>query len=632
MLDPDLNLEADLGIDSIKRVEILNSLTQVLFPDGYDVPLEEIEEINQSRTLREIIEHIENLINTAGDIGPGDALKLPQKKTADRADDYNENCSLPRFTVTAVDAPIQDRWIDLARDRVIIITDDERGIARSLQVKLTAKGYDVVTLRWGKASSPAEEKVYSLNHNFTEEIGTVVKTIREQHGKVGGLIHLFPLKECPSFSDIDLPAWTARIDYEVKTLFSLLKYLAPDLSDAAGNGGACVLSAVAMGGTFASGSSTNNTDFFPGHGGISGLLKTAAIELPGVRVKSVDLDAREPVSGIAEKLFKEFGAADNLIEIGYLGKKRKRLGLLASSLASRQENGLQIDSSWVILITGGARGITAQISLELARKYKPKIILVGRSSPPPDKEPSATAGIEQAEALKRVLIDHMRQQGNDFSLVDVENAYRRLRKEREMRSNISAIRNAGATVEYHQVDVRDEKGFGRFIEGLYEKYGDIQAVVHGAGVIEDKLIKDKTLDSFDRVLGTKTRSAFILSRKLKPESLKLFVLFSSVAGRFGNQGQCDYAAANEIINKLAVYLDKKWPGRVVSINWGPWDKSGMVSDGLRKEFARRGVRLIPPAAGSRFMNAEIKKGEKGEVELVVGDGPWGAVEDTSQAQ
>ncbi len=51
----------------------------------------------------------------------------------------------------------------------------------------------------------------------------------------------------------------------------------------------------------------------------------------------------------------------------------------------------------------------------------------------------------------------------------------------------------------------------------------------------------------------------------------------------------------------------------------------MVSDELREEFARRDVRLIPPKSGSQLMVEEIQKGQKGEVELVIGDGPWGAI-------
>ena len=630
MLDLDLNLEADLGIDSIKRVEILTRLTEFLFPNGHEGSFEEIEEINLSKTLREIIAHIENFIGASGQDRPADTVIPSPAARDDRAAADDESRALPRFTLTAVDAPIQDSAINLASDRVIVITDDERGVARALQEKFEARGYQAVTLKWGKGQ--AGKRVYYLNNNYAEEIENVIQSIRGQHGKVGGLIHLFPLKECPSFRDIDLPAWKARIDYEVKSLFSLLKGLAPDLIEAADNGGACVLSAVGMGGTFASGQRINNTIFFPGHGGVGGLLKTAAVELPKVRFKAVDLDAGQAAADMAETLFTEIGVADDSVEIGYFGKKRMRLGLTAASLESRQNNGLQMDPSWVVLITGGARGITAQIALELARKYRSKLILAGRSLPPPAAEQPDTAGVENPEALKKILIDQMRRSGKRFSLADVEAEYRRLLKEREIRSNLAALRSAGSEVSYYQVDVRDEKAFGGLIEDIYRQHGKIDAVIHGAGVIEDKLIRDKTLASFDKVLGTKADSAFILSKKLRPESLKLLVLFSSVAGRFGNQGQCDYAAANEIVNKLAVYLKKNWPGRIVSINWGPWDKSGMVSDGLKQEFARRGVRLIPPAEGSRFMDTEIKKGEMGEVELVVGDGPWGAITDTSPRQ
>jgi hypothetical protein len=106
--------------------------------------------------------------------------------------------------------------------------------------------------------------------------------------------------------------------------------------------------------------------------------------------------------------------------------------------------------------------------------------------------------------------------------------------------------------------------------------------------------------------------------------LKFLVLFSSVAGRFGNRGQCDYTAANEVLNKLAAYLDKRWPGRVLSVNWGPWEGSGMASAEVQRQFAERGVALISPSAGRRSLDLEIQKGQKGEVEVVIGDGPWRA--------
>src|SRR5262249_31726398 len=153
------------------------------------------------------------------------------------------------------------------------------------------------------------------------------------------------------------------------------------------------------------------------------------------------------------------------------------------------------------------------------------------------------------------------------------------------------------------------------IDRMYQSHGRIDGVIHGAGIIEDKLIEDKKAESFDRVLRTKALSAFILSRKLRPESLKFLVFFSSVAGRFGNRGQADYAAASEILNKVALDLDRKWPGRIVSINWGPWAKTGMVSSEVRRQFAERGVPLIEPSDGRRALDEELRLGKKGEVEV-----------------
>src|SRR5262249_61816725 len=129
-----------------------------------------------------------------------------------------------------------------------------------------------------------------------------------------------------------------------------------------------------------------------------------------------------------------------------------------------------------------------------------------------------------------------------------------------------------------------------------ERFGPPVGVIHGAGVIQDKLLCDKTPESFDRVLGTKLDGALTLARLLEPKALRFAAFFSSVAGRFGNRGQGDYVAANEALNKLAVWLDRRWPCRVVSLIWGPWSGVGMVSD-LEGHLGRRGLGMIPPDVG-----------------------------------
>src|SRR5262249_39758463 len=151
----------------------------------------------------------------------------------------------------------------------------------------------------------------------------------------------------------------------------------------------------------------------------------------------------------------------------------------------------------------------------------------------------------------------------------------------------------GAAVHYHQLDVRDHERVGKLIDDIYLEHGRLDGVIHGAGVIEDKLVEDKSLESFDRVFDTKVGGAYALIECLRPESLQFLAFFSSVAGAFGNSGQTDYASANESLNELARYLDGVWPARVVAFNWGPWGEKGMVSSALARQFESRGVQVIP---------------------------------------
>jgi NAD(P)-dependent dehydrogenase (short-subunit alcohol dehydrogenase family) len=623
MLDLDLDLEADLGIDSIKRVEILGQFLPLILPRGKAGLSRGMENLGGKRTLREIINWTEKHKGYTHKNGePKEVMHSPPQPTWETPRGSTKEEIPPRFTLTAVTTPLGKRTARLAPNRVLMVTDDGRGIAQALTEKLERQGYEVAVVKMGETLEKMGQNCYSLKDSSAEAIAKLVETVRKRQGSVGSLIHLLPLKKWTSYEDVNLGGWRERLRLETKTLFHLLQLLENDLKQAAKEGGACLMSATTLGGSFASSPNVNQQEFFPGQGAIPGLLKTVDVEWPEVRVKAVDLNLDQPVSTLGDHLMAEIKADDSLVEVGYNGSRRLSLGVIETPLVQRVENFLEIDSSWVILVTGGARGITAEVTRELARRYRPTLILVGRSPLPPEEESEETARLALPQELKAALIAKMQRQNEPVAIAEVETAYRQLCKEREIRSNLAAMCEAGSKVEYFQLDVRDGRAFGRLIDHIYRVYGRLDGVIHGAGSIEDKLIKDKTWESFDRVFGTKTESAFILSRKLRAETLKFLVLFSSVAGRFGNRGQCDYTAANEVLNKLAVYLDKRWPGRVLSVNWGPWEGVGMVSAEVQRQFAERGVRLVLPTAGAAIFDMELHRGQKGEVEVVIGDGPW----------
>src|SRR5215207_2505074 len=108
-------------------------------------------------------------------------------------------------------------------------------------------------------------------------------------------------------------------------------------------------------------------------------------------------------------------------------------------------------------------------------------------------------------------------------------------------------------------------------------------------------------------------------------------MFASITSRYGNRGQSDYAAANEVLTKLACDLDRRWPGRVVSVAWGPWAEVGMVAD-LEKHLVARGLKLISPEQGATFAADELAFGKKGTPEVVFAGGTEAPAKKTRAAE
>jgi NAD(P)-dependent dehydrogenase (short-subunit alcohol dehydrogenase family) len=493
----------------------------------------------------------------------------------------------------------------------LILTDDGAGVAVELARRLNDLGQQTVLV---SPTSHADVQLDVFHADLTDPqaVEDLLAGIHKQWGPVNGLIHLLPL--APSR---DGQAWTDRLRLDVKSLFLLARGLANELQRAGESGKALLLAATAMGGSFGSGTgSPLPDDFSPAQGGVAGLVKSLAHEWPQVLVRAVDLNARESADMLAAALLAELGDPDGPVEIGYQGGRRLTLHCVPRPLEERENASVTLGPDSTVLLTGGARGITAAVALELARLYHPNLVLVGRSPLPEETEAADTAHLTDAAQLKAALIARLRREGRPPSPAVIESAYQRLLHDREIRGNIERLRQAGARVHYYQADVRDEAALTAVLEDVYRRFDTLDGLIHGAGVIQDKLIRDKTPESYDRVFGTKVESALILSRCVRFEQLKFCVFFASVAGRFGNRGQSDYAAANEVLCKLAVELDRRWPGRVVSIAWGPWSSVGMVSE-LEPHLGQRGLQMIPPDVGPRYLDQELRLGHKGECEVVI---------------
>jgi len=279
-----------------------------------------------------------------------------------------------------------------------------------------------------------------------------------------------------------------------------------------------------------------------------------------------------------------------------------------------------IQPSSVVLVSGGARGITAATALALAERFHCRLALVGRTALPASAEADDIVSAKDARAVRQALIAR----GTFKTPAEIEAACARVLAEREVRANMAALAAAGSEVTYHQLDVRDSAALGTLIDDLYASHGRLDGVIHGAGVIEDKLARDKTADSFARVFETKVNGALAIARKVRPD-IGFIVFFSSIASTFGSRGQSDYAAANDFLDRLAVKLNATLEGRVISINWGPWGATGMMAPELEREYARRGIGLIEPAAGVASFLDELFLGSATDAQVILMRGDPGAM-------
>jgi NAD(P)-dependent dehydrogenase (short-subunit alcohol dehydrogenase family) len=194
----------------------------------------------------------------------------------------------------------------------------------------------------------------------------------------------------------------------------------------------------------------------------------------------------------------------------------------------------------------------------------------------------------------------------------------RILADRQTRATIAQLERLAASVTYHAVDVRDASSVQAVIEEITRRHGRLDLVAHGAGVVEDRLIAEKSIASFERVWSTKVDGAMALAASL-PSTVKYFVLFGSIAGVFGSRGQVDYAAANDALDTLAHVLTRRNVGmRTVAVDWGPWAASGggMVTPELEAEYARRNIGVIAPNEGVEALVRELTWGDRLDAQVV----------------
>lgn len=581
MLELDMQMDADLGIDSIKRVEILSAL-------GEELPgLPEIksDHLGALHTLRQVLDFL-----TQG--SAGDAV-------ANREGESVSSASVPEREAGAVERPRRgvetqpDTRQALQCSALCCIPIGERSPREKFNL---APGAEIWILDGGsELAAGLKQSLASLNYapRLCSLDGLAGLS---RPATLGGLIILSPDN--------------GGSDAFVKRAFRWIQFAGPGLRAAGKCGAAMLVTVSRLDGEF--GLNGLHPQHDPAAGGLAGLVKTAQHEWSEVHCKALDVasrltDVAKAAAAILEEMFQGLP-----VEVGVTDRGRHALELRPSPLGP----GIgppPLKPSDVVVISGGARGITARVALALARAFRPTLVLLGRS-PEPRPEPDWLAGLEDEAAIKKAIQEHI---GGSPPPKLIGEEYRARMASREMARNFEYIRAAGSPWIYRSVDVRNPTAVRSTIQEIRKTAGPIRGLIHGAGVLADRLIEDKTEEQFELVYDTKVRGLRNLIGALSEDDLRILVLFSSTTARFGRTGQADYAAANEVLNKIAQQQARLRSGcRVLALNWGPWE-GGMVTPSLRKVFEKEGVGMIPLDAGSEFLIQEIQRPPGPRVEMVV---------------
>jgi acyl transferase domain-containing protein/NAD(P)H-dependent flavin oxidoreductase YrpB (nitropropane dioxygenase family)/NAD(P)-dependent dehydrogenase (short-subunit alcohol dehydrogenase family) len=553
MLEADLDLEADLSIDSIKRTELIGLLIDRLGLAGAASALDEsvMQELSRLRTLRGIVDWITNR-NCPPPAAPAQTTQLQPAR---------------RYLVDAVTLPPLGGPPDASLiGRRIAIVGDGAGIALELSVLLERRGAEVRLLN---PDQPME----------------VTRT--------DSLIYLAALDRgrAPVLPD----GFTG-------------------LRDAVLGGISQLLVITGSGGRFGRAHNPNGVAGV----GLPGLVRTIAREFPDRLVRVIDVDPKEEPVHIAGHLLSELLTPHSPAAVGYAAGQRIRLQLAAAPLdPGGSGGGFRLGPESVVLLTGGARGITARIAIGLARAGAGHLELIGRTPPPAGEEDPVTAAAADRIALRRVLAE-----AGNRRPADIDAATSRIFAEREIRATLAELAGMAVSARYSAVDVRDPAAVAALVDGVYQRHGRLDGIVHGAGVLADRLLVDKTTEGFARVWATKVDGARALAEAAR-EDLGFLVLFGSVSGVFGNRGQADYSAANDALDTLARIWGARAHGRVVAVDWGPWaapdEGTGMVSAEVTREYARRGIGMIEPDDGVACLLAELAGGTGPQVVYMCAD-------------
>jgi acyl transferase domain-containing protein/acyl carrier protein/NAD(P)-dependent dehydrogenase (short-subunit alcohol dehydrogenase family) len=604
MLELDLDLEADLGVDTVKQAETFAAIRE-----AFGIERVEDLKLRDYPTLRHVINFV---YDRRPDLKPsGEApappvapVAAPAAPTAPApaarpavtlAPVENADMVPRRVVVPALRPPIdlcKPTGVALDGNTRVVVMMDRGGVGKALLNRLEKRGVGTLVID----EPPSAEALEQQLKGWLAE------------GPIHGVYWLPALDVEPAIEDMDLATWREHNRVRVKNLYLTLR----TLYDTLVGPGTFLVSATRLGGLHGYGPEGASA---PLGGAVVGCTKSYKRERQNILVKAVDLEPGRKTAEPADLLIAETLFDPGVVEVGYRDGLRYTV-TFEERPAADGAPGMHPGKDTVFVVTGAAGGITSAITADLAAASGGIFYLLDLTPKPDPDDPNIALFRQDKEALKRKLIDDFRAAGERPTPVMIDRKILAIEREEAALRAIEAVQAAGGTAHYFSVNLLDGPGVAAVIADVRERYGRIDVLLHAGGIEISKALPDKEPKEFDLVFDIKADGYFSILNAAKGMPIGAVVVFSSVAGRFGNSGQSDYSSANDLLCKVTSSMRSWRPEtRGIAIDWTAWGGIGMATRGsIPKIMEMAGIDMLPPEAGIPTIRRELTQSAfRGEI-------------------
>ena len=593
MLDLDLDLEADLGVDTVKQAATFAAIRA-----AWDIPRDDDLALRDYPTLAHAIQFVydkrPDLAAGATEAAPAAeaAAEAAAVPTAPAVGAQLEEDVYRREPIAVLRPPIDlcvETGVTLGEGSRVVVRADQGGVAEALIARLEKLGVEVLALD--------EADAESVTGRLTEWL---------ESGPIQGVYWLPALDRAAELTEMSPEEWQEAVGARVKLLYTTMRALYEPI----GQPGSFLVTATRLGGRHGF---DDAGAWAPLGGAATGFTKTFKRERPDALVKAVDFAPSRKTAALADRLIEETLRDPGAVEVGYCQGRRWTVGARQRAIDDATP-GMDLGGDSVFVVTGAAGSIVSAIVSDLAASGGLFHLLDIAPEPDPE-DPDLKRFAEDREGLKPDLFERIRASGERPTPAKVERLLAGLERQQAALAAMQAVEARGGRAVYHQVDLLDAEAVAAVGERLREAHDRIDVVVHAAGLEISHMLPDKEPAEFDLVFDVKAQGYFHLVRALGDVDLGAVVAFSSIAGRFGNAGQADYASANDLLAKLCSSLRNRREGtRGIAIDWTAWGEIGMATRGsIPKMMELAGIDMLPPSIGIPVVRQELTAGAASEV-------------------